>query len=102
MADYAENVNLHIILRDDNADVMNEYLTNGARSIPMLIVLDNNYSELFVWGPRPKELQNLVYEFKKQDNFDIEELKKNVQMWYFNDKSLSTQKEIINLLKKIK
>lgn len=102
MADYAENVKHHIILRDDNSQIMNEYLTNGARSIPVLIVLDENYNELFVWGPRPKELQSLVMEFKKREGFDIDELKKNVQMWYLKDKSLSTQKEIINLLKEVK
>lgn len=102
MADYAENVKHHIILRDDNSQIMDEYLTNGARSIPVLIVLDENYNELFVWGPRPKELQSLVMEFKKRAEFDLEELKKNVQMWYLKDKSLSTQKEIINLLKEVK
>lgn len=101
MADYTENVKHHIILRDDNSQIMDEYLTNGARSIPVLIVLDENYNELFVWGPRPKELQSLVMEFKKRAEFDLEELKKNVQMWYLKDKSLSTQKEIINLLKEV-
>lgn len=100
MCDYTENAELHILLRDENPDVMNEYLTNGAKSVPVLIVLDENYNELFVWGPRPAELQNMVMEFKKKDGFEIEELRKNVQLWYLNDKTLSTQKEIIELLKR--
>lgn len=100
MCTFAEMIDLHILLRDDNSEVMDEYLTNGARSVPMLIVLDENYNELFVWGPRPAELQNEVMEFKKRKNFEIEELKKNVQMWYLNDKTNSTQKEIIELLTK--
>ena len=100
MCTFAEMVDLHILLRDDNPEVMDEYLTNGARSVPMLIVLDEKYNELFVWGPRPSELQKEVLEFKKRKNFEIEELKKNVQMWYLNDKTNSTQKEIIELLTK--
>jgi len=100
ICEQSENAELHILLRDDNPEVMDEYLTNGARSVPVLIVLDENCNELFVWGPRPAELQQYVLEYKKQDVFDIEVLKKEVQLWYFNDKTISTQKEIIKLLKR--
>jgi hypothetical protein len=100
MCSVTEMADLHILLRDDNPEVMDEYLTNGAKSVPMLIVLDEKHNELFVWGPRPAELQENVLEFKRRKNFDIEELKKNVQMWYLNDKTITTQKEIIELLKK--
>lgn len=101
MSEQSDNVKLHIIIRDENPEVINEYLTNGAKSIPILIVLDENYNELFVWGPRPSDLQKEVIEFKKRESFDIEELKKNVQMWYLNDKTASIQKEIIKLLKEV-
>lgn len=100
MSELSDNAELHIIIRDEHPDVMNEYLTNGAKSIPILIVLDEEYNELFYWGPRPSELQREVIEFKKREAFDIEELKRNVQMWYLNDKTSSTQKEIVELLKK--
>ncbi len=98
MCEHTGIAELHILLRDDNPDVMDEYLTNGARSIPILIVLDENYNELFVWGPRPAELQSEIMEFKKTEGFNIDELKKKVQMWYLNDKTVSTQNEIIKLL----
>ena len=100
IAENSEKVKLHILLRDENPDVMNEYLTNGAKSIPMLIILDENYEEKHVWGPRPAEIQNMVLEFKKSGEFNMDELKKNLQLWYFNDKTQSTQKEILKLLKK--
>jgi hypothetical protein len=99
MSEQSDNVELHILLRDENTGVMTEYLTNGARSIPLLIVLDENFDELFVWGPRPADLQQYVLDFKKQARFDIEELKKNIQMWYFKDNTVSKQKEIIELIK---
>jgi hypothetical protein len=101
VSEQSDNVELHILLRDENPGVMNEYLTNGARSIPLLIVLDEYFNELFVWGPRPAELQKYVLDFKKQDGYDIEELKKNVQMWYFKDNTVSKQKEILELIKGI-
>lgn len=100
IAESSDKVKLHILLRDENPDVMNEYLTNGSKSIPMLIILDENYEEKHVWGPRPAEIQNMVLEFKKSGEFNMDELKKNLQLWYFNDKTHSTQKEIIELLKK--
>lgn len=100
IAEGSDYVKLHILLRDENTYVMNEYLTNGAKSIPMLIILNENYEEKYVWGPRPAELQNMVLETKKTGVFDIEELKKNVQLWYFNDKTQSTQIELLGLLKK--
>ena len=37
-----ENIELKIVLRDENEELMNEFLTNGSRSIPKLIVLDEN------------------------------------------------------------
>ncbi|MFA5011590.1 MAG: thioredoxin family protein [Ignavibacteria bacterium] len=100
IAESSDKVKLHILFRDENPDVMNEYLTNGSKSIPMLIILDENYEEKHVWGPRPAEIQNMVLEFKKSGEFNMDELKKNLQLWYFNDKTHSTQKEIIELLKK--
>lgn len=100
IAESSDKVNLHILLRDENNEVMNEYLTNGARSIPILIILNEKYEEKYKWGPRPAKLQSRVLDTKKTGDFDIEELKKNVQLWYFNDKSQSTQEEIFNLLKK--
>lgn len=100
IAEVSHKISLHILLRDEHADVMDEYLTNGARSIPMLIALNEEYEEKFVWGPRPLELQNMVLETKRTGVFDMDELKKNIQLWYFNDKTYSTQKELLELSKK--
>lgn len=50
------NVNMRILLRDDNLDIMDRYLTNGGRSIPKLVVFDEFGRELLSWGPRPDAL----------------------------------------------
>ena len=61
-ADESVNGELRILRRDENPQVMDQYLTNGARSIPIVIVLDEHLVELGHWGPRPGELQKWVVE----------------------------------------
>ena len=40
---------------------MDQYLTNGtARSIPIFIFIDEKGEEKAVWGPRAKEVQEIV------------------------------------------
>lgn len=50
----SEQITLRILLRDDNLDIMDQYLTNGSRSIPKLVVFSENGDEHFTWGPRPQ------------------------------------------------
>ena len=48
------NIQTRYVLRDENPALMDEYLTNGARSIPVLIAIDaNSFGEIGKWGPRP-------------------------------------------------
>ncbi|MEZ4700317.1 MAG: thioredoxin family protein [Rhodothermales bacterium] len=49
-------LSLHILPRDANLDVMDRYLTNGARSIPRLVVFGEAGRECFIWGPAPDAL----------------------------------------------
>ena len=54
MREQCPNIELKFLLRDEHLDIMDLYLTNGARSIPKLVCLDSNSLELlFTWGPRP-------------------------------------------------
>jgi len=98
IAEASEGIEFRIILRDENPDVMNEYLTGNTKAIPVLIMLDGELNEISVWGPRPAELKNLVKEFKSVPGYDSDELKKQIQMWYLNDKTVSAQKEIYSAI----
>ncbi len=49
----SDQVSLRILSRDENLDVMDQYLTDGSRSIPKLVAFSSDGSELFTWGPRP-------------------------------------------------
>lgn len=97
---YNSNIELRLILRDEEPELIENYLTNGTKSIPILICLDKyNLKEIFTWGPRPKELTNYVNEYKKIPNFDKNELIKNIQIWYNKDNTQEIQKELTELLK---
>lgn len=97
MAEQSDNIDLQIVLRDQS-DLIDSYLTNGGKSIPILIVRDAEGNDLFTWGPRPEACQNLVMELK---NSDASPQSKNmqVQMWYNKDQGQSIQRELIHLLK---
>jgi|SRR5690606_6159761 len=92
-----ERVNFTLQLRDSGSEI-DRYLTNGSRSIPVLIVRDRQGNDLFHWGPRPKEAQEMYLELAAR-KADFETIKNAVQTYYNADKSLSTQKEIAALLK---
>ncbi len=51
------SITLRIVLRDANLDIMERYLTNGARSIPRLVAFDADGNECFGWGPAPADLR---------------------------------------------
>ena len=53
----SEAVTLRILYRDENLDIMDQYLTDGGRSIPKLVAFDEEGNEQFTWGPRPEPVR---------------------------------------------
>ena len=100
MAEKSKNIDFDIQLRDDS-NLIDSYLTNGGKSIPKLIVRDENDNDLFTWGPRPTECQNLMLKLKESD-LPAQDKKAELQKWYNADKGLSIQKEIVALMKGVK
>ncbi len=100
MAVLNKNVQLSFLLRDENPELMDQYLTNGvSRSIPKLIVYNSsNNEELFNWGPRPAEIQRKFYEMK-QEGLPYDDIKEEIHRWYAKDHTFSTQSELSSLLK---
>lgn len=100
IAQQSPNVELKLILRDENPQFMDAYLTNGSRSVPKLICIDkNNNQEIGTWGPRPLEIQKMVLDYKKNNpNSTHEEFVTNLHLWYAKDKTKSIQNEFIDLL----
>jgi hypothetical protein len=104
------NIELKLILRDENLELMDRYLTDGGRSIPKLICLtkkndtateaaeaDTTYEEIFTWGPRPEAAQKIMLHLKEK-NATLDEKALAIHAWYNADKTLSAQKELENLI----
>ncbi|MGS0525347.1 thioredoxin family protein [Zobellia nedashkovskayae] len=85
-----------MILRDENVDLMNRFLTNGGMSIPKLIFWDAENQEVLAdWGPRPKLAAKLVADHKAKNGQLLPEIKEEIQQWYNKDKGQSTLKEVL-------
>ena len=86
-------------LRDQEPFRINDYLTNGGKAIPKLIIRDEEGNDLAVWGPRPQGCQELFTRLKAE-NADLETLKIALQQWYNENAGREIQEEIAALLKK--
>jgi len=92
-ADAVPGMELRLLRRDQHPDLMDRYLTNGARSIPIVIVLDESFRELGHWGPRPAELQAWVLE--NRPRVPKTELYPQVRRWYARDRGETTLREVL-------
>lgn len=100
LSTFNEKIQVNYVLRDQPPFMIDQYLTNGGKSIPKLIVRDSHGKDLFTWGPRPEAAQDLMLQLKAMDE-PANEIKIALQQWYNQDKGSSVQKEIATLLKNI-
>ncbi|MBX0291778.1 thioredoxin family protein [Hymenobacter sp. HSC-4F20] len=92
-------ITTHYLLRDENLDLMDRYLTNGSRSIPKLIILyADTLTEAAQWGPRPALAQDLFLEMKAA-GATHEEFAEKLHGWYAKDKTQHTQQELLTLVR---
>ena len=99
MALLSDKIDLRIVFRDENPNLMNLFLTNGGKAIPKLIVVNKNTLEVVAdWGPRPNGATQLIKAYKEKFGIVDETAKAELQMWYLHDKGISTQNEIMSLI----
>ena len=97
MAEQNDAITFKIILRDENLDIMDQFLTNGGRSIPKLIALSAEDDVKYSWGPRPQLMQG-TYSKMKDEGLEYAEISKTIHTMYAKDKGQAFQKEIFALL----
>lgn len=99
MAEVASKIDLRIVLRDENEDLMNLFLTNGTKSIPKLIIIEKETGEVIGdFGPRPTQAKQLIIDYKAAHGVVDETAKIELQKWYLADKGVSIQNEINALI----
>ena len=93
------HIELKIIFKDEHPEIMDLYLTNGSRSVPKLIALTGEGSELFTWGPRPATALSIYMNFRDhKDSIAWEDFEKELHLWYARNKGVETESEIVSLL----
>lgn len=90
------NITLSIILRDENLDIMDQFLTNGGRSIPKLIAFkEEKGSVVSTWGPRSAKATRLVEDYKAEHGKLTPEFKQELQLFYNKDKGQSILEDLL-------
>ncbi|WP_318343623.1 thioredoxin family protein [Flagellimonas baculiformis] len=99
IAEGAKNVDLKVVFRDENLELMDAFLTNGSRSIPKLIVLDKKKGQIVgEWGPRPSIATEMVEAFKAAHGKLTDDFKQELQVWYNKDKGQNILSDMLQLL----
>jgi hypothetical protein len=96
LVESAPNLDLRVLEREANPELMDAHLTAGSRSIPVVILLDAEHREVAWWGPRPAPLQGWVrgpgMTLSKEDRY------REVRRWYARDRGRTTLEEIVRAL----
>jgi thiol-disulfide isomerase/thioredoxin len=101
IAELNDNIDLKVVLRDENEELMNEFLTNGGKSIPKLIAIDHETGDVInTYGPRPSMATDLVNEYKAKHGVLSPEFKEDLQRWYNKDKGQTAIQDLLELLDK--
>ena len=100
MADQSDKIKARYILRDQNLDIMDQFLTDGtSRSIPKLICLDaETFDVIGEWGPRPQKAQKIFKELRGREDLSYREVAEKLHKWYADDKTETIQDEFLDLL----
>ena len=99
VAELNDNIDYKVVLRDENDDLMSQFLTNGGKSIPKLIAIDNETNAVVnTFGPRPSLATQLVNDYKAKHGKLTPEFKEDLQRWYNKDKGQSTVNDLVDLI----
>ena len=98
IADESDLITLKIIFRDEHEQLMSQFLTNGGKSIPKLLVLNSQNKVLNTWGPRPNTATKMVQDYKNKYGHLDAAFKQQLQVWYNKDKGVNIQEDMLGLL----
>jgi len=102
MADSSDRIELKLILRDQHPEVMDEFLTDGSRSIPKVVILDKQTLEVLgSWGPRPKVIHSEYIQKVRDENYENTKAAEELHLWYARDKGKTTQQEFKDFLESL-
>ncbi|TKD65388.1 thioredoxin family protein [Flavobacterium sp. ASW18X] len=99
IAESLPNLDLKLVYRDENLPLIEQFLTNGAMSIPKLIMIDSESLQVKqTWGPRSTKATKMVNEYKAEHGKLTAEFKEDLQGFYNKDKGQDVFNDLVALL----
>lgn len=60
------DISVRFLPRDENLELMDQYLTNGNRVIPIFIFIDKDGNEVGKWGPIAESVREFVSQYREK------------------------------------
>ena len=98
LAERTPNVDLRVLGREANPDLMDSHLTGSSRSIPVVIALDETFRERGWWGPRPTVLQHWVS--GQGQLLEKSARYREARTWYARDRGRTTLEEVVSMMER--
>ena len=97
LAESNSNLTIRFLLRDDNLEIMDKYLTGGKRGIPLLVAFDTEGSEMFRWGPRPAEAQD-IFDAATSEGLEKPAKLEKLHLFYGRNRGRALDGELVSVL----
>jgi hypothetical protein len=91
-------IEFRVLSRDANPDVMDAHLTRDTRSIPVVMVLDEDGREWAWWGPRPARMQRWM--LSEGLYLPREDRTRRKRAWYARDRGRTTVGEVVDTVQR--
>ncbi len=101
IAERNRKVPMRLVFRDENEELMNLFLTNCGKAIPIVVFLDLEDKVLAHWGSRPSVATKMVEEEKAKNGKLSPEFKEELQRWYNQDKGATIVDDFKKILETI-
>lgn len=90
---------VRLAYRDQNLDLIDQFLTDGTRSIPIVVILDENEEVISHWGPRPAYGKELLKKHKTDpEGYPKTQFYNDLQVYYAKNKGIDVINEILELI----
>ncbi|MDA0752464.1 MAG: thioredoxin family protein [Verrucomicrobia bacterium] len=94
------DVELRILMKDDQPDIMDLFLTQGKRSIPKWVGLGRGGEVMFSWGPQPDAIR-AIRQALMDGGVEGRLVSQTTVEWYANEGWLEVDKELTTILSQI-
>ena len=95
---------IRILRRDANPELIDQFLTNGGRAIPIIILLDKDGNYQGRFGPRPAESRQIFENHRqaiKNGEIQKSEVIRKIRTFYSKDRGKAILKDFFSVLNRI-